>query len=182
EREERRRDGEPRDQAVPPAGECARPRLGFVFLDELFGLVVGEDRLEIGARDDLRLDRRPGHRAPASTARSQGRSCARTRITVSPNSGFRTTRQRDVESACSPAGATPAAVTTAATSATRALFLPDTLRLRSAQCRRPTGGLRSKPKGFPTEAPTFSTRLLTCRNRSRPGGSRSANRRPPIPG
>ena len=35
---------------------------------------------------------------------TQGRSWARTRTTVSPNSGFRTTRQREVESACSPAG------------------------------------------------------------------------------
>src|SRR5207245_10916087 len=101
---ERRRDGQNGDSAVPPAGERARARLGLVLLDELLGLVVGEHCLEVGTRDDL--GRRRAHRVPSRVARSQGRSSARTRTTVSPNVPFSASVQWLVAKRCSPAGVT----------------------------------------------------------------------------
>ena len=55
EREQGRGDGQNGHDAVPPAGERPRPRLGLVLLDELLGLVVGKHGLEVRSRDDLRL-------------------------------------------------------------------------------------------------------------------------------
>src|SRR5207245_3302624 len=134
EREQRGGDRQDRDGAGPCARERPCLRLALVLLDELLGLLVGEDRFEVRSRDDLgRVEgavatrvasrvawragaptpgapapRTPGltHRVPSRSASTSGRRVAVTWTTVSPNAGRSSKVQRAVRRRCWPAGVT----------------------------------------------------------------------------